>query len=104
MPLREFYRWFVPETWDVQERNNPEATRLTHHIDHLFILLSDHVISPREFKRELDQTSATYVAATTPWHQPVASPVTLKTSAENDITESDAPVMVVQRAPAEAPA
>jgi hypothetical protein len=34
--LREFYEWFVPATWQVEQTGEAEAIRLTHEIAHLF--------------------------------------------------------------------
>ncbi len=91
--LRDFYRWFVPETWSVSQEDGEEAVRLTYQITHLFADFTSDVLTPREMRRELEVALSTYVATETPWN--LLPAVTVATSSLNDITEELAPVFVV---------
>jgi hypothetical protein len=53
MPLREFYRWFVPATLDVEYTGNPEAIRLTHDLAHFFSELSAGILTRDEIRQML---------------------------------------------------
>jgi hypothetical protein len=51
--LRDFYRWFMPATWELESTGNPEALRLIHDITHLFSELSAGDLSHAEMLHEL---------------------------------------------------
>lgn len=99
--LGDFYRWFVPSTWQVEHDDDPEVIRLIHRITHLFSELSAGDISPREFKRDLALTASTYMATATPWNWATTASVTT-TANWNDIIEDGPTAFVLERRRAEA--
>lgn len=52
--LRDFYRWFMPATWDIDLIDNPDAVRMIHEITHLFSEFSSGDLSRGEMLRELE--------------------------------------------------
>jgi hypothetical protein len=63
LSLRDFYRWFMPATWDLDCTENPEALRLIHDITHLFSELSAGDLSPSEMLHELEQAASSQASA-----------------------------------------
>jgi hypothetical protein len=61
--LRDFYRWFMPATWDLECSQNPEAIRLIHDITHLFSELSAGDLSRAEMLHELAKAASAHAAA-----------------------------------------
>jgi hypothetical protein len=57
--LADFYRWFVPATWQVEQTGNAEAIRLTHDIAHLLNELSTGGLTFQEARRELQRAIST---------------------------------------------
>ncbi len=51
--LRDFYRWFVPATWEVERSGNAEAIRLTHALALLLNEFSAGDITADDVKRQL---------------------------------------------------
>lgn len=87
MTLGEFYRWFVPATWEVELTGQPEAIRLTHEVAHLLNELSLGDVTTREMKRRLEVIAGTYVLTPTPWNCS-PGPVVTTSSATDLTTES----------------
>ena len=52
--LRNFYRWFVPATLEVEYTGNPEAIRLTHHLAHFFSELTAGILTREEIRQTLE--------------------------------------------------
>jgi hypothetical protein len=61
--LGDFYRWFMPATWDLDCTQNPEAIRLIHDITHLFSELSAGDLSRAEMLHELEQAASSHASA-----------------------------------------
>jgi hypothetical protein len=93
--VSEFYRWFVPTTFQIERSSNPEAIHLTHRVAHLFSELSSGDLTPRELRHELDLAASTYVSTATPWNQ--NNSVIVTTSDSNDVTESPIVGFVVEQ-------
>jgi len=56
--LRDFYRWFMPATWDLEGVQSPEAIQLIHDITHLFSELSAGDLSRAEILHELERAAS----------------------------------------------
>jgi hypothetical protein len=65
--LRDFYEWFVPATWEVEQSANDEAIRLTYQIAHLLNNFSADDISAEDVEGQLSSLAATYVLTNSPW-------------------------------------
>ena len=89
--LREFYRWFVPATWEVERTENPEAIRLTHLLAHLLNEFSAGDLTAEDVKRRLASVAGTYVLRSAPWNRSPETVVT--TGASTDLTTE--PVQVL---------
>ena len=53
--LREFQRWFVPATWNIDETSNAEAKHLAAYIDLRLAELVNHHWTEQEFREQLDR-------------------------------------------------
>lgn len=57
--LGDFYRWFVPATWEVERSGNAEAIRLTHELSHLCNEFSAGALTAEDVRRELGSLAET---------------------------------------------
>lgn len=66
LPLREFYRWFSAETWNIEARSDYETAQLYHTVD---LLLAEHAQgdwTENELKERLSAFSTHAAVAASP--------------------------------------
>lgn len=61
--LRDFYRWFMLATWEIERVESPEARRVIRDITHLFSEFSSGDLTRDEMLRELELVASPHASA-----------------------------------------